>query len=113
MTDTVKINKYVDPNMPRGSRVMSIFTNCPQPAEIMLSKPSSMKKGYYPCQWLDNDDMHFYAIWNQNMPFGSRVMSICTNWLQTGGGQTHIVVMVQTQGSCNLNLHTCGCIILN
>ena len=38
--DNVKINKYAkfDPNIPCGSRVMSVFTNLPQPAEMMLSK---------------------------------------------------------------------------
>ena len=32
------------PNIPCGSRVMSIFTNWKQPTEMMLSKPSSIKK---------------------------------------------------------------------
>ena len=42
---------------------MSIFTNWPQPAEIMLNKPSSIKKDcyMYTCQWLGNIDMHMYA----------------------------------------------------
>ena len=50
-----------DPNIQCGSRVMNIFTNSPQPAEMMLSKPSSIKKGCYTCQWLDNVDMHLYS----------------------------------------------------
>ena len=49
------------PNIPCGSRVMNIFTNSQQPAEMMLSKPSSIKKNWYTCQWLDNFDMYLYA----------------------------------------------------
>ena len=48
-------------------------------AEMMLSKPSSIKKGCYTCQWLDNVDIHLYAKFEQNIPCGSRVMSIFTN----------------------------------
>ena len=44
--DNVNINKYAkfDPNILCGSRVMSIFTNVPQPAGLMLSKASSINK---------------------------------------------------------------------
>ena len=62
-----------------GSRVISIFTNCPQPAEIMLSKPSSIRKGRFACQWLGNVDMHVYVKCDQTIPYGLRVMSISTN----------------------------------
>ena len=43
--DNVKIDIYAkfDSIIPCGSRVMSIFTNCQQRAEMMLSKPSSLK----------------------------------------------------------------------
>ena len=42
-------NRYAkfDPNIPRGSRVMSIFTNRPEPAEMMrlsTSGPIESKK---------------------------------------------------------------------
>ena len=33
----------------------------------------------YTCQLLDNVDMHLYAAFDQNIPRGSRVLSICTN----------------------------------
>ena len=46
---------------------ISIFTNWPQLAEMMLSKPLYMKKGYYTCQWLDNVDMHLYGKCDQNI----------------------------------------------
>ena len=78
--DTVEINKYAkfDPDIPCGSWVMSIFINWPQPAEMMLSKPSSIKKTVTHAS--DNVDMYFYAKLDQNKPCGSRVMSIFTNW---------------------------------
>ena len=40
---------------------MSIFTNWPQPAQMILNKSSSINEGCYTCQWLDNVDMHLYA----------------------------------------------------
>ena len=48
-----------DPNILCGSRVISIFIKIPQPAEMILTKPSSIKEGYYACQWLDNVDIYF------------------------------------------------------
>ena len=42
--------------------------------------------------------MHLYAKFDKNILCGSRVMSI--NSL-TEDGRTHIVIIVQTQGSCN------------
>ena len=38
-----------------------------------------IKKCCYTCQWLDNADMHKYAKVDQNIPCGSRVMSIFPN----------------------------------
>ena len=64
----------------------------------LLSKPSSIRKGCYPYQWLDNGDMHLLAKFDQNIPCGSSVMSI---YSLTEDGQTHIVIIVQTQGSCD------------
>ena len=55
--------------------------NCPQPAEMMLSKSSSIKKDSYTCPWLYNVDIHLYAKFDQNVPCGTRFM---------------------TQGSCNI-----------
>ena len=46
--------------------------------------------------------MHMYAKCDQNTPCGSRVMNIFTNCLRTDG-RTHIVIIVQTQRSCNVN----------
>ena len=43
---------------------------------MMLNKPSSIKKGCYTCQWLDNVDMHLYAKLDQNISFVCSVMSI-------------------------------------
>ena len=54
---------------------MNIITNWPQKAGLVLSKPSSIKKGGFACQWLDNVDMHTYAIFVQNI-CDSRVMKI-------------------------------------
>ena len=45
-----------------------------EPAEMMLSKPISIKKGCYTCQWLHNLDMHLYAKCDRNIPC-TRVMS--------------------------------------
>ena len=61
------------------SRVMSMFTNIPRPAELVLSKVSSIKKGCNACQWLDNVDMHTYAQMDQNKLCGSRVMKNFTS----------------------------------
>ena len=67
--DNVKINKYAkfDP-----------FKSY-EAAEIMLSKPLSVKKGCWTFQSLDNFDMHLYAKFDKNIPSCSRVMSIFTN----------------------------------
>ena len=37
------------------------------------------KKGPYACQWLDNAAMHDFALLDQNIPHGSKVMCIFTN----------------------------------
>ena len=60
LIDNVKINNYAkfDLNIPCGSRVISIFIYSAQPARLMLSKASSIKKGCNARQWLDNVDMH-------------------------------------------------------
>ena len=65
---------------------MRSFTNRPQQAGLVLSKPSSIKKGGFTCQWLGNVDMHIFAKYDQNMikndqntPCGSRAMNIFTN----------------------------------
>ena len=63
----------------------------------MLSKTLVHQKGCYIYQWLDNVDMHLYAKCDQNMPCGSRVMSIFTNANERTDGRTHIVIIVQTQ----------------
>ena len=41
--------------------------------------------------------MHMYTKCDQNIPCGSRVMNISL----TANRQTHFVITVQTQGSCN------------
>ena len=33
-----------------------------KPTELMLSKPSSVEKAFYACQWLDNVDMQPSSI---------------------------------------------------
>ena len=50
--DNVKKNKYTkfEPNIPCGSRVMSIFTKRAQPAKMMLGEAWSL----FSYQWLDN-----------------------------------------------------------
>ena len=52
---------------------------------MTLRKPSSIQKCCYTCQWLDNADMHLYAKLEKNIPCGSRVMSIFTNYYWTDG----------------------------
>ena len=70
--------KY-DPNIPCGSRVMSIFTNWSQLTEMMLSKTLSIKNGHHTCQWLDNVDMHLYANFNQICHVVQEFVGIFTN----------------------------------
>ena len=64
-----------------------------------FSKHRPLKKAVT-YQWLDSVGMHLYAKIDQNIPYGSSVMNIFTNWLHADG-QTQIVIMVQTQESCN------------
>ena len=57
--------------------------------------------------------MHMYGKCNQNTPCGSRVITFSlTANRQTDervDGRTHIVIIVQTQGSCNSIYHNeCG-----
>ena len=55
--DNVKINTYVkfDRIIPCSSNFMSIFAYWSQKAVMMLSKPSSIIKWCYTCQWFDNN----------------------------------------------------------
>ena len=75
-----------------------------EPAERMFSEPSSIQKGCRTCLWLDNVDMHMYAKVDHNTPCCSRVMSI----LLTMDRWTYIVIIVQTQWSCNITVQTQG-----
>ena len=65
--DTVKINKHTpfDPNVQRGSRVMSICTYLPRQGQTDAQQSLAHQKGcnmcIYTCQWYDNADMHTYA----------------------------------------------------
>ena len=81
--DNVKINKFAkyDPNIPCGSTIMRVFFKWLQPAEMILSRPSAIKKVcWYTCQWLDNVDTHWYAKCDQNMPCGSKItLSLTAN----------------------------------
>ena len=53
----------------------------------MLSKALSIKIGCYASQWLENVDIQTYAKFDQNIPCGSRVISIFMT-----DRQTHIVI---------------------
>ena len=57
---------------------MSIFTNWPQQAEQLLR--AHLKKCGFACKWLGNVDMHMHAKCDKNIPCGSIVMNIFTNW---------------------------------
>ena len=91
---------------------MFIFTNRPHPAEMLLSKPSSIKIGCYTCQWLGS----VCKIWSKyTMCFTEELWAFSqtdrshekiivlekakkypTSPLQTNG-----INLVQTQGLCN------------
>ena len=60
------------PNIPCGSRVMNIFTNWPRLTGLMLSKASSIKKGYYTYKWLDNVDRGVWWHWCRASNSGAR-----------------------------------------
>ena len=62
----------------------------------MLRKASSFTKDCDSCQWLANVDMYKYPKFNQNIPCGSRVMSIFTNLTD---GQTHTVIIAGRHSS--------------
>ena len=67
---------YKQPNVPCSWGIMSIFTYWPQPAYMMLSKPHQSKMA---------------------VTHASRKIML-VGWTDR---QTHIVIKVQTQGSCN------------
>ena len=70
-------NKYAkfDQNIPCGLRFMSIYTNWPLPAWLMLGKTFSVKRNCYACQCLDNVDMYTFAKFDQIIPSGYKVRS--------------------------------------
>ena len=55
---------------------MSIFTTRPQPSEMMPSKALLP----FCIAVADNVKIKTYAFFDPNIPYGSRVMSISTNW---------------------------------
>ena len=56
-------NNYAkfDRNIPCGLRFMSIYTNWPLPAWLMLDRTLSARRKFYACQCLDNVKMYTYA----------------------------------------------------
>ena len=68
---------------------------------LNLSKASFIKKGFYACQSLDNVEMYKYTKFYQDIPCGSRVISVFANCSLTGFGRTHTPIIVQTCGLCN------------
>ena len=68
---------------------MRIFTNCPQPAGLMLSKPLSIEKGGFACQWYGIADMHMYAKYDQNT-----VTPELGTFSLTANERTHKVIIV-------------------
>ena len=57
----IKISKYT-----LGFKSYEPFADWSQQAALMLSKPSSIKKSCYSCQWLENVDMNMYAkFWSK------------------------------------------------
>ena len=56
---------------------MSIYTNWPLPALLMLCITLSAKRNFYACQCLDNVEMYTYAKFDQtSISSGYKVMSI-------------------------------------
>ena len=103
----LKITNYykytkLDPNIPFGSRFTNIFTYWPQPAGLLLSKPSFIKTSFCACQRLENVDMHMFAKFYQYIPCRSKDMSNFTKWPWTDGRTgSHSGIIVHTFGSCN------------
>ena len=93
--DNIKINYYsnFDPNTPCGSRVMLATTGWTDAHQTLVHQI-----GGYANHWLGNIDMHMYAKCDQNIP---RFMNFFTNCLWADE-HTHIVIIVQTQWSCNI-----------
>ena len=65
-------------------------------SRLMLSKPSSTKKRRHRIPVI----REYLHICMQNIPYGSTDMNI----LLTANRRTRIVIIVQTQGSCNISL---------
>ena len=55
-------------------------------------------------QWLDNVKINKYAKYDPNIPCGSRVMS----FFPSDHRRTHIVLIVKTQWSCKIIVQTQG-----
>ena len=63
-----------------------------------------MKKGCYACQSLDNVEMYKYTKFYQNIPCGSRVISVFANCSLTALGRTYTLIIVHTCGLCNVRV---------
>ena len=53
------------------------FINGTQRSVILVACCESVTTA---CQWLGDADMHMYAKCDRNVPCGSKVMNIFTNW---------------------------------
>ena len=78
---------------------------------LLIIKASSTKKDCYAWQSIDNVDMYRYTKFYQNIPCGSRVISVFANWRRTNrqtdrqtetDQRTHTVILWQTCGLCNM-----------
>ena len=99
--DNIKINKAckIWSKYPIKFKSYELFINWPQQGWLMLSQASSNKKGDFACQCLRNVDMNYkckmwlkYTMWFKIYEH--------FHWF-TMDRWTHIVIIVQTQVSCN------------
>ena len=108
--DNVATNKYAkfDSNIPRGSRVISIYTyltrtgqTWPETAKLMLSKASSVKKDVMP---VSDKTMSTYIRIQNLIQLYHVVQELWAISLTANGRidrRTHAVIIVYTCGSCN------------
>ena len=86
-------NKYAkfDRNIPCGLRFMSIYTNWPLPAWLMLGITLSAKRNFYACQCLDTVEMYMYAKFDQTIPSLSYEHSTTTESQPKNGQQRKLL----------------------
>ena len=91
--------RKIEQIIPRGSRVLSIFTKRARPAKLMMVKP----RHHFAYQWMDNFKTHKYTKFEPNITGVSRVMSIFTKRARSAKmmlGEASSSLCIPVAGQC-------------